>query len=99
MGTHPIFESDFDCLTELNRMGDEGHFARNSQKTVKHLMRKHVQAQTEMSRALAELYSELSMRPKNKGLLRKWNVASFTLKELEKLEFPSVCFSASFGLK
>ena len=36
-----------------------------------------------MSRALAELYSELSMRPKNKGLLRKWNVASFTLKELE----------------
>ena len=36
-----------------------------------------------MSRALADLYGELSARPKNKGLLRKWNVASFTLKELE----------------
>merc|ERR1712139_623541 len=22
MGTHPIFESDFDCLTELNKMGE-----------------------------------------------------------------------------
>jgi len=22
MGTHPIFESDFDCLTEVNRNAD-----------------------------------------------------------------------------
>ena len=36
-----------------------------------------------LSKALQELYAELSMRPKNKGLIRKWNVASFTLKELE----------------
>merc|ERR1712130_549085 len=84
MGTHPIFESDFDCLTDLGRMGDgEGHFARNSQKTVRDLMAKHGNAQNELSRALQELYGELSMRPKNKGLIRKWNVASFSLKELE----------------
>jgi len=23
MGTHPIFESDFDCLTDMNRPGED----------------------------------------------------------------------------
>merc|ERR1712131_149969 len=29
MGTHPIFESDFDCLTEMNRISSFGTLSRN----------------------------------------------------------------------
>merc|ERR1712168_453280 len=37
MGTHPIFESDFDCLTDKTRLS--GALARNTRKTVKYLRR------------------------------------------------------------
>merc|ERR1712130_85154 len=29
MGTHPIFESDFDCLTDMNNLRKKAHFAVN----------------------------------------------------------------------
>merc|ERR1712131_88343 len=37
MGTHPIFESDFDCLTDKMRL--TGALTRNTRKTVKYLRR------------------------------------------------------------
>jgi len=30
MGTHPIFESDFDCLTENSKNADEEYFKSKS---------------------------------------------------------------------
>merc|ERR1712098_88616 len=36
MGTHPIFESDFDCLTEMNRISSFGTLSRNLAQCSRH---------------------------------------------------------------
>merc|ERR1711914_47874 len=36
MGTHPIFESDFDCLTDMNRISSFGTLSRNFAQCSRH---------------------------------------------------------------